>query len=195
MKKNIIIVMAIAAISFVACSSNKNVVTQPTQTPVQHGNVKVVLPCAQEGMDSDDYFAGMGIGENMNAQNARMAALNAAKSIINGKIGGLAKGLSTDYSRTMSGDARQNDVQGVVEREVTNVIERMLNDATQVCEELYQTPAGTYQSYIAIHISKKELASKAASALSDDQKLETLFNRDQFRKWAEQYMKEYGNNK
>ncbi len=43
----------------------------------------------------------------------------------------------------------------------------------------------------AIRISKKELANKMATALSDDQKLEGMFHRDQFRKWAEEYMKNY----
>lgn len=186
MKKIIIAVMAIAAISLTACKNSKNVTTQQ-----QMGNREVEMPCASYGFDTDEYFAGMGIGENVNAQNARMAALNAAKSMINAKIGGMAKGLATDYSRTMSGNAQQNDVQGVVEREIVQVVERMLNDANQVCEKLYQTPAGTYQAHLALHISKKELASKAATALSEDQKLETLFNREQFRKWAEQYMKDY----
>ena len=186
MKKIIIAVMAIAAISFAACKSSKNVTTQQ-----QMGNREVETPCASYGFDTDEYFAGMGIGENVNAQNARMAALNAAKSMINAKIGGMVKGLATDYSRTMSGNAQQNDVQGVVEREIVQVVERMLNDAKQVCDRTYQTPAGTYQAHLALHISKKELASKAATALSEDQKLETLFNREQFRKWAEQYMKDY----
>lgn len=190
MKRILIVVMALAAISFTACKSSKNVVTQQ-----QIGNKEVEMPCSQYGFDSEDYFAGMGIGENINAQNARTAAFDAAKRMINGKIGGLAKGLASDYSRTMNGGAQQNDVQGIMEREIVQVVERMLNDATQVCEKLYQTPAGTYQSHIAIQISKKELASKASTALSEDQKLETLFNRDQFRKWAEQYMKEYKDSK
>ena len=77
----------------------------------------------------------------------------------------------------------------LAEREITQVIERVLNDAEQVCEKMYQTPNGTYQSHIAIRISKKELANKMATALSDDQKLEGMFHRDQFRKWAEEYMK------
>ena len=36
-------------------------------------------------------------------------------------------------------------------------------------------------------------ANKMASALSDDQKLEGMFHRDQFRKWAEEYLKNLKN--
>ena len=171
---------------FGACRSNKNVVTQE-----QMGNKEVELPCVGAAQDSEDYFAGMGVAENVNMQNARFASINAAKSMINAKLAGLAKGLSTDYVRSQAGGAQQDDVQRIAEREITAVIERMLNDAEQTCEKLYQTPSGTYQSHIAIRISKKELANKMSTALSGDQKLEGMFLRDQFRKWAEEYMKEY----
>ena len=59
---------------------------------------------------------------------------------------------------------------------------------------MYQTQNGNYQSHIAIRISKKELVQKTATALSENDKLETLFNREQFRKWAEEYLKNYKGN-
>jgi hypothetical protein len=188
MKRTVIIMAAVATMMlFGACKSNKPI------TQEQIGNKEIELPCSGYDRDTEDYFGGSGVGENVNMQNARLAALNAAKSMINAKIGGLAKGLATDYVRTQSGAAQQDDVQRIAEREVTAVIERMLNDAEQVCEKMYQTPSGTYQSHIAIRISKKEMASKMATALSDDQKLEGMFHRDQFRKWAEEYMKKFEN--
>lgn len=179
----LILFVAATTLMLTGCKSSK------TLTPEQMGNKEIELPCSGHDRDSEEYFTGMGVGENTNMQNARLAALNAAKSMINAKIGGLAKGLSTDYVRTQSGAAQQDDVQRLAEREIVQVIERVLNDAEQTCEKMYQTPNGTYQSHIAIRISKKELANKMATALSDDQKLEGMFHRDQFRKWAEEYMK------
>ena len=182
------IALALTAITFTGCKSTK------VTTQEQLGNKEIELPCAGYDHDSDEYFTGMGIGENVNMQNARLAALNAAKQMINAKIGGVARGLATDYSRTMGGNVAQQDVQGIVEREVTQVIDRMMNDVEQTCEKMYQTQNGTYQSHIAIRISKKELAQKTATALSENDKLETRFNRDQFRKWAEEYLKNYKGN-
>ena len=186
MKHALIIMAAMATMLFGACKSNKTVVTQE-----QMGNREVELPCSGYDIDTEEYFGGSGVAENVNMQNARLAALNAAKSMINAKIGGLAKGVSTDYVRTQAGGAQQDDVQRIAEQEITRVIERMLNDAEQVCEKMYQTPNGTYQSHIAIRISKKDLAKNMATALSDDQKLEGMFHRDQFRKWMEEYLKNY----
>ncbi|MBR1850292.1 MAG: hypothetical protein IJ789_02850 [Bacteroidales bacterium] len=185
MKRTIIIMAAAAALVFGACRSNKPI------TQEQMGNKEISLPCADAGQDSKEYFGGMGVAENVNMQNARLAAINAAKSMINAKLGGLARGIATDYVRTQAGGAQLDDVQRIAEREIASIVERMLNDAEQTCEKLYQTPSGTYQSHIAIRISKKELAQKTATALSDDQKLEGMFHRDQFRKWMEEYMRDY----
>ncbi|MBR1785045.1 MAG: hypothetical protein IJ760_06380 [Bacteroidales bacterium] len=187
MKRTVITLAAAAALLlFGACKSNKNVVTQQ-----EMGNREVELPCAGAGQDSKDYFGGMGVAENVNMQNARLAAIDAAKSMINAKLGGLARGLATDYVRSQAGGAQLDDVQRLAEREIVTVVNRMLDDAEQTCEKLYQTPSGTYQSHIAIRISKKELAQKMASSLSDNQKLEGMFHRDLFRKWAEEYMENY----
>ena len=183
--KIFIIALALTAITFTGCKSTK------VTTQEQLGNKEIELPCAGYDQDSDEYFTGMGIGENVNMQNARLAALNAAKQMINAKIGGVARGLATDYSRTMGGNVAQQDVQGIVERDVTQVIDRMMNYVQQTCEKMYQTQNGTYQSHIAIRISKKELVQQTATALSENEKLETLFNREQFRKWAEEYLKNY----
>ncbi|MBQ0016114.1 MAG: hypothetical protein KBT04_03950 [Bacteroidales bacterium] len=185
MKAKVLFVAAlVASLTFSACKSTK-------QYAQQTGNVEIALPCAGVDKDSEEYFAGMGVGENVNIQNSRMAALEGAKQIVNAKIGGLARGLAADYSRTMNGSAAQQDVRGIVEREIVNVVERMMNDVEQTCEKVYQTPSGTYQSHIAIRISKKEIVRKTSDALGADEKMETLFNRDQFRKWAEEYMKGY----
>ena len=173
----------LAAVMLTGCSANKNVPTE------WNGNREIDLPCAGYDRDSEKYFTGMGIGENVNMQNSRSAALDAAKSMLQRKIGGLAKGLTTSYSKTMSGNANQDDVSRIVEGEIAQVIDRMLNDVEQVCEKMYQTPGGTYQSHIAIRISKKDIAESVSSSLSKNEKLRMEFDRDNFRKFAEEYMK------
>lgn len=56
--------------------------------------------------------------------------------------------------------------------------------------EEYMTPSGTYEVFVAIRISKSELADKTSDKLSENEELKTLFNRDQFRKWLDDYKKE-----
>ncbi|MBR4917900.1 MAG: hypothetical protein IKZ52_01615 [Bacteroidales bacterium] len=186
MKKVSLVMMIIAAaLAFASCKSSKQVV----QTPPP-GRTEIELPCVDESMDNDEYFRAMGTATNMNMQNARSAAFDAAKSMLNKRLGGFITGLSTDYSRTVAGDAQMEKVQRMMEGEFYQVVERMLNDAAKTCEKMYQNQTGNYESFIAIQVSKKELVNKMADRLSDNQELEIEFNRDQFRKFAEKKMKE-----
>lgn len=185
MKRTFILMAAVASMMiFGACKSSKPV------TPEQRGRVEVDIPCLSESYDDDQYFRAVGTATNMNQQNARTAAYDAAKSMLMKRLGGLAKGLATDYSRTMAGDAQIDKVQRAIEGEITTVIERLVNDSYKTCEKMYQNQAGNYESYIAIRVSKAEIIRQAQSELSKNQELEIEFNRDQFRKFAEKRMKE-----
>lgn len=185
MKQKFFLVAAAATLMlFNACRSTKTV------TPQQQGRVEIELPCVKESYDDDKYFKAMGTATNMNQQNARTAAFDAAKSMLMKRLGGFAKGLSTDYSRTLAGDAQVDKVQRAMEGEITQVIERMVNDASKTCEKIYQNEAGNYESYISIQVSKEEIVRQTQSQLSKNQELEIEFNREQFRKFAEKRMKE-----
>lgn len=181
---SISILMAIAII-FSACKTAKTVSVAQVEEMTE-----ISMPCGEFGKDTKDYYAGVGVGENTNMQAARIAALEGAKDIVKRKIGGQVQGLSADYSRVMTGGAAQNDVQNIIEGEMYTTLNKMLNDAEQVCEKMYKTNSGTYQAHIAIKISKEELIDKTATALSQNDKLEMEFNREQFRKWMKQHMQE-----
>ncbi len=179
-----ICIMALAIVS-TSCKSNKEIV----QTPPP-GRTEIELPCVDESMDNDDFFKAMGTASNLNMQNARSAAFDAAKSMLSKRLGGFITGLATDYSRTVAGDAQMDKVQRMMESEMYSVVERMLNDASKTCEKMYQNQNGAYESYISIQVSKKEMVNKFADKLTNNQELEIEFNRDQFRKFAEKKMKE-----
>ena len=179
-----ILVLAIAMI-FSACKTTKSVPVAKVEEMTE-----ISMPCGDFGKDTKDFYAGVGVGENTNMQAARIAALEGAKDIVKRKIGGQATGLSADYSRVMTGGAAQNDVQNIIEGEMYTTLNKMLNDAEQVCEKMYKTNSGTYQAHIAIKISKEELIDKTATALSQNDKLEMEFNREQFRKWMKQHLQD-----
>lgn len=184
MKKTVIILsLSLAATVFVGCRSNKHMAL-PSNDLVEYE-----LPCGNFDRDTPDTFTGLGTAENVNEQNARSAALKSAKAMIHDKVGGMAKGLSTDYSKAMRGNAAQTDMSSIIEGEIVTVIERMLNDAEKTCERNFKTGSGTYKAYIAISISKKDLAQNVSSALSENDKLRMNFDRELFRKYAEEYMK------
>lgn len=184
--KRTTVIMTIALAGFImlsSCKSNKKAIEkQQTKT----FGTEIVLPCIEESMDDDEYFKAMGTANNINAQNARSGAFDAAKSMLLRRLGGLVEGLSEDYSRSISGQAKQDKIQRLIERDMNTIVIKLINDAYKTCEKIYQDEAGNYNSFIAIRVSKQELIDKAEKTLSQEEELGIEFNRDKFRKKAEE---------
>lgn len=181
------------ALAFVGCKSSQQTTSNnnySNNTQAELPGKRMVLPCVDASMDDDDYFRDLGIGTSINKQSARKAAVEASKSMIKSRLGGMIKGVSTDYSRTVAGQAPADKVQRIIEEEFTQVVEKMLNDADKTCEDMYQVASGEFESYYAIQISKKEMINKVSNVLSSNEELEIEFNREQFRKFAEKRMAE-----
>ena len=75
-----------------------------------------------------------------------------------------------------------------MEGEMNGIVEEMLNNGQKTCEQMQQDDAGNYHYFIAIQIPKNAMVNKMANALSANEELELEFNRDQFRKYAEEKM-------
>ena len=181
------------ALAFVGCRSNQQTTSKnnhSNNTQAELPGKRMALPCVDASMDDDEYFRDLGIGTSINKQSARKAAVEASKSMIKSRVGGMIKGVSTDYSRTVAGQAPADKVQRIIEEEFTQVVEKMLNDADKTCEDMYQVASGEFESYYAIQISKKEIINKVSNVLSSNEELEIEFNREQFRKFVEKRMAE-----
>ena len=193
MNRSIKIGMAmLAMLALAGCGSNKQATTTnhpANNTQAELPGKRMMIPCVDASMDDDDYFRDLGIGTSINKQSARKAAVEASKSMIKSRLGGMIKGVSTDYSRIVAGQAPADKVQRIIEEEFTQVVEKMLNDADKTCEDMYQLPSGEFEAYYAIQISKKEIINKTSNVLSQNEELEIEFNREQFRKFAEKRKK------
>ena len=184
----------LAMLALAGCGSSKKATTNnnyaTANAQAKLPGERVAIPCVDASMDDDDYFRDLGIGTSINKQSARKAAVEASKSMIKSRLGGMIKGVSTDYSRIVAGQAPADKVQRIIEEEFTQVVEKMLNDADKTCEDMYQLPSGEFEAYYAIQISKKEIINKTSNVLSQNEELEIEFNREQFRKFAEKRMEE-----
>lgn len=190
MKKTTLSIMTLAlagVVIFSSCKSNKKAVEKQQQKTF---GTEIVLPCIDESMDDDEYFKAMGTASNINAQNARTGAWDAAKSMLLRRLGGLVEGISEDYSRSVSGQAKQDKIQRIVESDMNTIVVKLVNDAQKTCEKIYQDEAGNYNSFIAIRVSKKEMLKQVENTLSNEEELDIEFNREKFRKHAEKKMNE-----
>ena len=184
----------LAMLALAGCGSNKQASTtnnySASNTQAELPGKRMMLPCVDASMDDNEYFRDLGIGTSINKQSARKAAVEASKSMIKSRLGGMIKGVATDYSRIVAGQAPADKVQRLIEEEFTQVVEKMLNDADKTCEDMYQLNSGEFEAYYAIQISKKEIINKTANVLSQNEELEIEFNREQFRKFVEKRMAE-----
>lgn len=185
---------ALAAMMLVICAagcgSNKPATTSNPPADNNPFGTFYDLPCVDASYDDDDYFKGLGIGTHVNLQSARAAAMDAAQSMLQKRLGGFVQGLATDYSRTVAGQAPSDKVQRLMEGEMDKIVERMVNDAQKTCEKFIQLKTGEFQSYIAIQIPKKKMMDEMVNTLTQNEELEIEFNREQFRKFARERMEE-----
>ncbi len=190
MKKSIFLIV-LTVLGFVSCKSTKNVTNY--QQP-QNGRVELEIPCKQTGFDDAEYFRATGTSTSPNQQSARDGALKSAKSMIRQKLGGFIQTVVTDYSTSITGQTQVDKIQRAIESESYEVVEKALNDAEQICEKLYEIKnTGNYESWISLQIPKKELITNMENALSKNEELEIYFKRDEFRKFAEEKLKQMKN--
>ena len=179
------------ALAFVACKSQQNYTNNGgNNNRANNDLVFLDLPCGDDSYDDDDYLKALGTGTHINMQSARSAAFDAAQSMIQKRLGGFVQGVASDYSRTVAGQASADKVQRMMESEMNKLVEKMVQDAQKTCEKFAQNKNGEYQSFIAIKIPKKEMVKKMENILDENEELEIEFNRDQFRKYANQRMAE-----
>ena len=89
----------------------------------------------------------------------------------------------------MTGEAAASKVQSLIEGEFATLVERELNDAEQICEKGFVLQDGLFEYWIAIQIPKQKLVEDLTSRLDANEELEIEFNREEFRKFAEDKMK------
>ncbi len=174
-----------------SCGAKKQV-AQNNQSSAESGKIlgqEIDLPCVLESMDDENYFRDMGIATSINMQSARTSALQAAQDMIMQKLGGYVEGLSESYSRSVAGQAQQEKVQRLMEADMNKVVKEHINNAQKTCEKMYDKGAEGYTSFIAIQIPVKKLVDSMANVLSEDEELQIEFNREQFRKYAEEKQK------
>lgn len=181
----------LAMFLLVGCGSNKKATNPSYSQSQQEDETEITIPCYDESRSTPDFYRELGIGTEANPQSARDQAVKSAKAMVKTRLGGVIKGISTDYSKNVSGGGAPADKVGrLMEQELTQVIDKMLNDADNPCEKLFKTKEGAYRSYYVIEISKKEFVDNSLKAISENDELKLMYDRDKFREYAKKYMSE-----
>lgn len=149
----------------------------------------VDVPCYDQSRSDKEYYRELGTGKAIDLASARRMALQSAQALMRDRLAHQVKGLATDYSKTMSNSKKGAEMEQIIEGEFTNIVDGFLNDADNPCEKWSQDRTGNFNAFYTIEIRKGDLVDKLAEGLSKNEKLQAEFDRDQFRKYAEEYMK------
>ena len=174
----------------VGCGSKKQTIeTYKTPKGTISPGVEMVMPCAAESKSDANYYRELGVGKDTDKQQARLKAITGANRMLQQRLGGVVKGISEDYIRNVTGE-KVDEMQAILEGKMLKVVDNVLNDADNVCEKMFLTDAGTWESYYVIEISKKVLIDRMAEELAKDEALQIEKNRDKFLNSAQGRMEE-----
>lgn len=174
---NFISAVAMSAI-MVSCGTQKQVANSTKNSPF---GTEITLPCMEYSYDDNNYFRALGNAMAVTVQNARAEAFETAKSMLVQRLGGKVKSVSELYTRSIATGISE-DASQILESDMQVTIERMLGDAKKTCEKVTQDDAGNYNVFIAIQISKKEMAEQVVESAAKDRRLGVEQHRDDFRK-------------
>lgn len=147
------------------------------------------IPCYAESRSDREFFRELGEGQDLQRNVARLAAVKMAQSMMRERLGHSVKGLSTDYSRLMNKSGKSSDLEQLMEGEFMNVVDGVLKDADNPCERWSKDRTGAFHVYYVIEIEKGGLVDKFSDAINNNDKLRAEFDRENFRKFADEYMK------
>lgn len=180
-----IAITAIVCVSLmiVGCKSNK-----PVSITKVNDEIEVLVPCAEYSTDAD-FFRGQGVGQskdlNTAREKARMAAYTELASSMRVWIKQLTEKyvndsghIPADYGETFESLSKQK-------------IDEQMSNIMIVCNKTMRTSDGMYKVYLAAEADRKKIFESFEQGFSSDKKLETLYNREKFRKLYSEEMESF----
>ena len=198
MKKIILfaVLLVMATIVLTSCGSKQAVAQNNSQK--SGGNPfgeTYYAPC--EIYDSPTEFAATGIyrgSSNQKGELQKYALLN-AQEIIRLKMKHAYKGMVSDYASSI-GNNKGNDLESKITSAGDRIIDAIINETSASCLRFGEIQSdGHMECYIAIKISKQEVAQKVAqeveNKLTQEEKDRIGFNEQEYRKQMDQRFQQY----
>ncbi|MDR3328562.1 MAG: hypothetical protein LBS63_00445 [Prevotellaceae bacterium] len=173
----------VASVVVASCGGSKNVVKIS-------GEQKVTVPCSGTAFRTDkDFFRGVGDATSKNLSTARDKARMIANAALSGSITTTMKSVAERYVN----DAGQSpaDYSETFESMTKQVINQQISNVGVACEETTSTNDGMFHVYMAVEASKEEVFKALEKSAEAEKKLETIFNREKFRKQFDEEMAQF----
>ena len=190
-KISLIAVLLITAFAVSSCGGSKKVDKDTAERTGGFHELK--LPCADKGKSDKKFFRASSVGHSRDLATSREKALLMTKQRLAALISSTLKSVTERYVNEMeAGDG--NDFAQTFENLTRDVVKQKLTDVTITCEKTGQKDDGTYETYMALEVNKDDILNGISSGVSRDKKMETLYDKERFKKTYEEEMNKMGGN-
>lgn len=177
------------ALAFVGCKSSQQTASQSNGKSNNPFGEVYEAPCTV--YDSPTEFTATGIyrGSSHQLGEVHKYALQNAQEIVRLKIKHAYKGMVSDFSQSM-GNNSGNDVESKISSAGDRIIDVVVNNTAESCMRWGEVESdGHVQCYLAIKISKEDLAQKIAveveNKLTEEEKMKINFDEKTYREQME----------
>ena len=185
----LITMLLFSALIITSCGGSKKVDKDTAERTGGFHELK--LPCADKGQSDKKYFRAASVGKSKDLATSREKALLMTKQRLASLIQSTLKSVTERYVNEMDA-ADGNEFSQTFENITRDVVKQQLSDITIICEKTGQKDDGSYETYMAIEVNKDDIYNGIDKGISRDKKMETLYDRERFRKTYEEEMNKLG---
>ena len=190
-KMGLIAILLISTFAITSCGGSKKVDKETADRTGGFHELK--LPCADKGKSDRKFFRASSVGHSRDLATSREKALLMTKQRLATLINSTLKSVTERYVNEMeAGDGDQ--FSQTFENMTRDVVNQQLSEITITCEKTGQKDDGSYETYMAIEVDKDVVFKGINAGVSRDKKLETLYDKERFKKTYEEEMNKLGGN-
>jgi hypothetical protein len=190
-KISLVAMLVITAFVISSCGGSKKVDKDTAERTGGFHELK--LPCADKGKSDKKFFRASSVGHSKDLATSREKALLMTKQRLATLINSTLKSVTERYVNEMeAGDG--SEFSQTFENMTRDVVKQQISDVTITCEKTGQKDDGSYETYMAIEVDKDVVLNGINAGISRDKKLETLYDKERFKKTYEEEMNKLGGN-
>ncbi len=156
-------------------------------------DVKLEIPCEDEGMNTKEYFAASGTGESIDRETAKKKALSNCRAALAANINTTVKTVTDNFVNSREYNNKE-EIEERYESLTREVVNQELKGQNIVCQEVtFNSGSEKYTYYVAIQLSGADLLTKMNESLAQDERIKIDYDYEKFKETFNAEMDKMGN--
>lgn len=148
---------------------------------------EIVIPCADKGRSDATFFRASSSATSRDMATSREKALLMTKQRLSSLISSTLKSVTERYANEMDA-ADASEFEQTFENMTRDVVKQKLVEVAITCEKVGQKEDGSYETYMALEVSKDAIYNGIDKGIGRDKKLEVMYDREKFREKFDEEM-------